>query len=140
MVIWSTAPGPRGWSPPEIGALQVLAAQQLGRRPLEHDLPGRHYVPPARAAHPHRPVLLHHHAPTTRRFPGKIAAPLAIRCGTDQLVTSSPLSSTRPERGRTMPRIVFSVVDLPDALPPSRQTSSPSPTWRVMPSSIRICP
>ena len=32
-----------------------------------------------------------------------------------------------------MPRIVFSVVDLPEALPPSRQTSSPSPDGEVHP-------
>ena len=35
-----------------------------------------------------------------------------------------------PVRGLTIPRIVFSVVDFPDALPPSRQTSSPSRTTR----------
>jgi len=40
-------------------------------------------------------------------------------------VTSSPSNCTEPLRGDTMPRIVFNVVDLPDALPPSRQTSSP---------------
>ena len=43
---------------------------------------------------------------------------------------SSPPKRTTPFRGETIPRIVFSVVDLPDALPPSRQTSSPSPTAR----------
>ena len=32
-----------------------------------------------------------------------------------------------------MPRIVFSVVDLPDALPPSRQTSSPAPHLEAQP-------
>jgi len=36
--------------------------------------------------------------------------------------------------------IVFSVVDLPDALPPSRQTISPSATRSEIPSRIRICP
>jgi hypothetical protein len=30
-----------------------------------------------------------------------------------------------------MPRIVFNVVDFPEALPPSRQTSSPCPTSRL---------
>ena len=34
---------------------------------------------------------------------------------------------TSPLVGITMPRIVFIVVDLPEALPPSRQTISPSP-------------
>jgi hypothetical protein len=39
-----------------------------------------------------------------------------------------------------MPRIVFSVVDLPEALPPSRQTISPSATFSEIPSRIRIWP
>ena len=68
-----------------------------------------------------------------------MAIPAEIRCGTGHCVTSLPPSSTRPVRGRTMPRIVFSVVDLPEALPPSRQTSSPSPTFSEIPSRIRIC-
>ena len=76
--------------------------------------------------------------PNSRRFSGTIATPRAIRCGTAQVVTSSPSSSTRPARGRTMPRIVLSVVDLPDAFPPSRQTSSPLPTCSEIPSRIRI--
>ena len=66
--------------------------------------------------------------PNSRRFSGTIARPLAIRWATGQRVTSSPSSMTRPERGRTSPRIVFSVVDFPDALPPSRHTSSPAST------------
>ena len=36
-----------------------------------------------------------------------------------------PSNSTAPSNGRTRPRIVFMVVDLPQALPPSRHTSSP---------------
>ncbi len=40
-------------------------------------------------------------------------------------MTSSPSNYTLPFRGCTIPSTVFSVVDLPDALPPSRQTSSP---------------
>ena len=48
-----------------------------------------------------------------------------------RVVTSSPANSMRPVRGFTIPRIVFSVVDLPDALPPSRHTSSPSFTSQV---------
>ena len=39
-----------------------------------------------------------------------------------------PSQSTSPAKGWTRPRMLFMVVDLPDALPPSRQTSSPSPT------------
>ena len=58
--------------------------------------------------------------------PARSRSRSAMRCGTGHCVTSWPSSRTRPERGRTMPRMVFSVVDLPDALPPSRQTSSPS--------------
>ncbi len=79
-------------------------------------------------------------SPNSRRFSGTIAMPLAIRCGTGQFVTSSPARSTRPERGRTSPRIVLSVVDFPDAFPPSRQTSSPVPTSSEIPSRIRIWP
>jgi hypothetical protein len=44
-------------------------------------------------------------------------------------VTSSPSNVTAPVFGRTIPRIVFSVVDFPEALPPSSETSSPAPTW-----------
>jgi hypothetical protein len=77
--------------------------------------------------------------PNRRRFSGTMAIPAAMRCGTGHCSRPRPSSSTRPERGRTMPRIVFSVVDLPDALPPSRQTSSPAPTWSEIPSRIRIC-
>ena len=40
-------------------------------------------------------------------------------------MTSSPANYTLPFRGCTMPSTVFSVVDLPEALPPSRHTSSP---------------
>ena len=50
------------------------------------------------------------------------------------------LGIVRPRRGRTMPRIVFSVVDFPDALPPSRQTSSPSPMRMLAPCRMWICP
>ena len=37
-----------------------------------------------------------------------------------------------PFRGRTSPRIVFNVVDFPDAFPPSRQTSSPARTFQTL--------
>ena len=78
--------------------------------------------------------------PNSRPPSGTIAIPRAIRCGTGQPVTSSRPSRTRPERVRTSPRIVLSVVDLPDAFPPSRQTSSPLSTCSEIPSRIRICP
>ena len=62
--------------------------------------------------------------------------PWPIRYEVGRFVTSSPSRSTRPVFGLTIPRIVFSVVDFPDALPPSRHTSSPSRTtmftsWRM---------
>ena len=43
-------------------------------------------------------------------------------------------------RERTMPRIVLSVVDLPDALPPSRHTSSPAFTSRFRSCRMWIWP
>ena len=43
---------------------------------------------------------------------------------------SSPANRTLPDRTFVSPRIVFIVVDLPLALPPSRETISPSPTVR----------
>jgi hypothetical protein len=52
----------------------------------------------------------------------------------------SPLNETVPVTGLTNPRIVFIVVDLPEALPPSRQTSSPSRTWSEMPCSAWTAP
>ena len=76
----------------------------------------------------------------TRRFSGTIASPRAIRCAVGRRVISSPPKRTTPFRGETIPRIVFSVVDLPDALPPSRQTSSPSPTARFTPWRMWIWP
>ena len=63
-----------------------------------------------------------------RRFSGTIAIPRAMRKLVFFVVMSSRSNSTRPALGLTMPRQVFSVVDLPDALPPSRQTSSPGYT------------
>jgi hypothetical protein len=41
-----------------------------------------------------------------------------------------PNSCTVALFGLTSPRMVFMVVDLPQALPPSRETISPSPTVR----------
>ena len=51
-----------------------------------------------------------------------------------------PAKWTLPWRGRTTPRMVFIVVDLPDALPPSRQTISPSRTSMLTPFSAWIGP
>ncbi len=51
--------------------------------------------------------------------------------------TTSPSSTISPLVGVTMPRIVFSVVVLPLALPPSRQTISPA---RIsMSTSFSMC-
>ena len=46
----------------------------------------------------------------------------------------------RPERGLTIPRIVFRVVDFPEAFPPRRHTSSPSATSSEMPWRMWIGP
>jgi hypothetical protein len=78
--------------------------------------------------------------PNSRRFSGTIARPFPIRVGTSQRLQFSPSISTSPERGRTIPSTVFRVVDFPDALPPRRDTSSPSPTVSEIPSRIRIWP
>ena len=52
-------------------------------------------------------------------------------CGVGRPVIGAPSSITAPERGFTRPRITFMVVDLPLALPPSRQTIWPRPTSMV---------
>ncbi len=49
-------------------------------------------------------------------------------------------TSAAPSAAGTIPRIVFSVVDFPEALPPSRHTSSPSPTSRSTSWRMCICP
>jgi len=41
----------------------------------------------------------------------------------------SPRKLTVPSLGRTSPSTVFIVVDLPEALPPSSETISPSQIW-----------
>ena len=61
----------------------------------------------------------------SRRFSGTIVTPRSTRYEIDLSVTISPLSSTSPVVGVTIPSKAFSVVDLPEALPPSRQTNSP---------------
>src|SRR6266699_1490062 len=60
-----------------------------------------------------------------RRASGTIAIPWATRREVFQLVMSWPSYQTEPLAGRTEPMTVFMVVDLPDALPPNRQTISP---------------
>ena len=75
-----------------------------------------------------------------RRFSGTIAMPRPMRWLVERVVTSSPLNVIVPLRERTMPRIVLSVVDLPEALPPSRHTSSPSFTSRLRSWRMWICP
>jgi hypothetical protein len=58
--------------------------------------------------------------------------------GRPSIRSSSKL--TLPRWGRTTPRMVFIVVDLPEALPPSRHTISPWLTLRLMPFSAGIGP
>src|SRR5438477_9764368 len=60
-----------------------------------------------------------------RRASGTIAIPCATRREVFQLVMSWPSYQTEPLAGRTEPMTAFMVVDLPDALPPNRQTISP---------------
>src|SRR5712691_4645526 len=60
-----------------------------------------------------------------RRASGTIAIPWATRREVFQLVMSWPSYQTEPLAGRTEPMTAFMVVDLPDALPPNRQTISP---------------
>jgi hypothetical protein len=45
-------------------------------------------------------------------------------------VIGSPAKRTTPDVGFTSPRMIFMVVDLPLALPPSRQTICPRPTMK----------
>ena len=52
----------------------------------------------------------------SRRFSGTIAMPRPMRWLVERVVTSSPSNSMRPVWERTMPRIVFSVVDLPGGI------------------------
>ena len=74
-------------------------------------------------------------AAKTRRASGTEARPRPIRADVDSAVASAPPIDTVPAVGRSRPSAVFMVVDLPEALPPSRQTISPSSTWRETPAS-----
>jgi hypothetical protein len=51
--------------------------------------------------------------------------PRRTRSAVGSFWISSPSKSTVPRVGRTIPMIVFIVVDLPQALPPSSETISP---------------
>ena len=78
--------------------------------------------------------------PNTRRASGTSEMPRRTTSPVDRPLIFSPSNVTLPDRGRTMPRIVFIVVDLPEALPPSRHTISPALTSRLTPFSAMICP
>ncbi len=52
----------------------------------------------------------------------------------------SPLTVALPLVGRTSPQTIFTNVDLPAPLGPSRPTSSPSPTLRSIPFSASVVP
>ena len=60
-----------------------------------------------------------------RRASGTGAIPRRTRSEVETLLMTWPSKTTVPARGLTMPSTVFIVVDLPQALPPSRQTISP---------------
>ena len=78
--------------------------------------------------------------PNSRRASGTSEMPRpTIDCVGSRSMRSPP-NCTLPERARTMPRIVFIVVDLPEALPPSRQTISPASMLMLTSFSARIGP
>jgi hypothetical protein len=60
-----------------------------------------------------------------RRFSGTIEMPISTRCWVGSSLTRWLSRKTSPADGTTNPRMVFSVVVLPLALPPSRHTISP---------------
>jgi len=67
-------------------------------------------------------------APNRRRASGTEPTPRRTICGVAKPVIVWPSRMTSPERGFKRPRITFMVVDLPLALPPSRQTIWPRAT------------
>ena len=72
----------------------------------------------------------------TRRASGTGAMPRRTISRGRQRVDRLALDRSRcPRAGRTRPRIVFIVVDLPDALPPSSDTISPS--WIVVAHALQ---
>ena len=64
----------------------------------------------------------------SRRASGTEPMPRRTICGVVRPISEAPSNVTSPERGFTRPRMIFIVVDLPLALPPSRQTIWPRPT------------
>ncbi len=71
--------------------------------------------------------------PNSRRASGTLPMPARMMAGVDRAVMSCPAKRTWPALGCSRPRITFIVVDLPLALPPSRQTIWPGCTARVSP-------
>jgi hypothetical protein len=67
-------------------------------------------------------------SPNRRRASGTEPTPRRTICGVGRPVIGWPSKRTTPEVGFTRPRMIFMVVDLPLALPPSRQTIWPRPT------------
>lgn len=67
-------------------------------------------------------------SPNNRRASGTEAMPRRTICGVVSPISEAPSNVTSPERGFTRPRMIFIVVDLPLALPPSRQAMWPRPT------------
>ena len=63
----------------------------------------------------------------SRRASSTGAMPRRTRSLVETFWISWPSNVTVPLVGRTTPMIVFMVVDLPQALPPSRLTISPRP-------------
>jgi hypothetical protein len=70
--------------------------------------------------------------PKIRRASGTSEMPRLTMASVGSPSIRWPSNSTVPWRGRTMPRMVFIVVDFPEALPPRRQTISPACTSRSM--------
>ena len=74
----------------------------------------------------HRQVLPHRHAAEdAARLGHQRDAAAHDLAGGEPVEALRPRTRPCPACGRTRPRIVFIVVDLPEALPPSRQTISP---------------
>ncbi len=67
-------------------------------------------------------------SPNSRRASGTEPTPRRTICGVVRPLVGWPSKRTVPDCGFTRPRTIFMVVDLPDALPPSRQAIWPRPT------------
>ena len=70
--------------------------------------------------------------PKSRRPSGTIVKPRETTWGVVSVSMRSPSKMTSPSYGDTIARIVFSVVDLPAALGPSKHTISPGRASRLM--------